>query len=464
MVEHLELTIDELLLDEDNPRLGAARSQSEALEMLVSLNQSHFRNLMISIKENGLDPGDSLYVIEAEIEGDYVVLEGNRRLSAMLVLNNPDMLDSTEVSTSIKKSLARVASGFDRDTVEPIRCVLFPDRDEAHDWIFRRHTGAADGEGRIPWGPTEVQRFTGDRSVLDVIDFVGRNATYTDEEWTSMKSMIESRKSSNLARILESSAGQKHLGISIAAVDDERVPMLSSDPKWALTVIKRIFEDVRDGVVDSRELNKASDIAAYFKGLPKTLQPRKGKKSPLRAFKEINLNGGKTEQKGSATKKAPAKTSRVPRPRKTLAPKSHPFTPPASAKGEQLLREAGMLDADKLKVSAAFVLRAFIELAIDEYMDTNGLPNKEKNSKGIMIDLDLSTRVERVIQDMRTKKLWNSDDLRGFRKHVVNKNAGTSIQSLNDFVHNRFQIPTPDALRSGWDSAVPVFIAAFGKV
>ena len=56
MAEPIELSIDEIVLDEDNPRLGAAGSQSEALELLVKLNQNHFRNMMLSIKDNGLDP------------------------------------------------------------------------------------------------------------------------------------------------------------------------------------------------------------------------------------------------------------------------------------------------------------------------------------------------------------------------------------------------------------------------
>lgn len=464
MVEYLELTIDELLLDEDNPRLGAVSSQSEALEMLVKLNQSHFRNLMISIRDNGLDPGDNLYVIEADDEDDFIVLEGNRRLSAMMVLLNADILDGTDVSVSTKKSLARAAMGFDRDLVEPIRCVQFGSREEANDWIYRRHTGGAEGEGRITWGPTEVQRFTGDRSILDVIDFVGRNAAYSDEEWASTKSMIESRKSSTLSRMIDSGPAKKHLAISIAAGAGEKTPMLGSDPAWALKVLKRIIEDVRDGVVDSRELNKASDIEDYFKGLPTSLQPKKGKKPTLVAFREINLksHGGNGTEAGG--KKAKGKKSGVPRQRKSLAPKKHPFKPPNSPKGEQLLREAGVLDANKFKVSAAFVLRAYLELAINQYMDDNGLPKKEKNKDGNMVDLAMSTRVERVVEDMRTKKLWESGDLRGFKKQIVNTNSPNSLQSLNDFVHNKFQIPTGDALRSGWDSAVPVFIATFGKV
>lgn len=41
MVEYLELSIDELLLDQDNPRLGSVNSQSAALEAIVHLNEAH---------------------------------------------------------------------------------------------------------------------------------------------------------------------------------------------------------------------------------------------------------------------------------------------------------------------------------------------------------------------------------------------------------------------------------------
>jgi hypothetical protein len=130
MVEYLELSVAELLLDEDNPRLGSVASQSEALEEIIRLSDSHFRNMMLSIKENGLDPGDSLYIVAAETGEDFIVLEGNRRLSAMMVLNNPDLLSNTDISDTTKKSLLRASKGFNIGDVEPIRCVLFLTREK----------------------------------------------------------------------------------------------------------------------------------------------------------------------------------------------------------------------------------------------------------------------------------------------------------------------------------------------
>lgn len=462
MVEYLELSINELLLDEDNPRLGSVNSQSAALEAIVHLNEAHFRNLMLSIKNNGLDPGDSLYVIEADGGDDFIVLEGNRRLSALMVLNNPDVLDGTEVPDTVKKSLIRAATGFNRTAIEPIRCVKFEHREDANEWIYRRHTGAVDGEGRIQWGPLEIQRFSGDRSILDVIDFVGRNADYSDDEWESTKSVIESRKSSNLARLLESAPGRKHLGISVSNNDNIKTPMLGSEPEWALNVLRRIIEDVRDGIVDSRDLNKASDIEGYFQNLPKELQPQQGKSRTPRPFKDIDIRKrpAAAAASQSSTKQ---RTKSSPKPRITLAPRRHPFNTPTSTKGESLLREAGSLDANKFTISAAFVLRSFVELAINDYIGLHKIPKSEKNEKGTLVDLDLTQKADKVLKHIVAADSSKNGDLRGFRNNILTKTSTTSIQSLNGFVHNKFQIPTADALRAGWDCSVPIFIAAYGS-
>lgn len=460
MVDYLDLSIDELLLDQDNPRLGAVRNQAEALDKLIKLNPAHFRSLMISIKENGLDPGDRLYIIKGQDEDDYIVLEGNRRLAATRVLANPDVLESTEISSAIRDSLLRAASGFNRDSVEPVRCVVFEGRSEAHDWIYRRHTGAADGEGRINWGSLEIQRFSGDRSILDVIDFVGRNADYSDEEWASTRSTIESKKSTNLARLLESTIGQEHLGITVAKSADERTPMLTSDPKWALAVLKRIIEDVRDGVIDSRSLNKASDIEKYFKDLPIEFQPKKSKKCAPRAFNEINLKAGSAA--AASTQKAKEKKTSTPRPRLSLSPKRHEFKPPASTKGQRLLHEAASIDADRYPISAAFVLRAFIEAALDEYMKKNKMPKVEIAKSGKRSTLTLTQCAERVTQHIESNGLRTKKDLHGFRSRIIAPSSSSSIESLNGFVHNKYQVPTADALRAGWDASVPLFVASFG--
>ena len=460
MVEHIEVGIDELMLDEDNPRLGSSKGQADALEIIFNLNSNHFRNLMKSIKVNGLDPGDSFYVIAGAIEGDFIVLEGNRRTAALKVLANPDVLESTGLSKTDKSGLRRISADFDRTSVEPIRCVEFESREEAHDWIFRRHTGTVEGEGRIQWGPLEIQKFSGDRSTLDILEFIGRNAGFEKAEWDSTKRVIESGKSSTLSRLLQSDYGQRHIGITFTKDDPDRTPLLISEPHWAINVLKKIIMDVRDGQIDSRSINKSSDIQNYFRTFPKDLQPNENRVTP-KAFKDIDIVKQGTQQKAAPT--PPTKTTTTPRARKTLAPKKHPFELPVPTKGQNLRREAQTLDADKFPISSAFLLRAFIELALDEYMIQNKLSKIETNKSGATVELNMTQIAERVIQHIQKYSTFSSSDLRGFRNNILQKTSPISIQSLNGFVHNRFQTPSGSSLRAGWDCSVPIFICAFGS-
>ena len=133
-----------------------------------------------------------------------------------------------------------------------------------------------------------------------------------------------------------------------------------------------------------------------------------------------NLRSGET-----ATAGAPG-----PKPRVTLAPKKHPFQAPTSAKGETLLREAGDLDANRFTLSSAFVLRSFIELAINDYMDAHKIPKSEKNANGNTVELDLTQKTDRVLKSIGAADNSKNADLRGFRNLILAKTSAASIQSF----------------------------------
>ena len=457
MTEHLELSIDELLLDRENPRLGTTGSQSDALAGIIMLNPEYFRNLMASIRDDGLDPGDSLYVVRSEDNSrDFIVLEGNRRLSALKVLNNPDLLAGTNLANSMTKPLVREATGFDRTTVEPIRCVRFDDREDANDWIRRRHTGVAGGEGRIRWKPLDIQRFSNDYTTIDVIDFVGRNAGYSKPEWDKAHKALGGGKSTNLTRLMESAAGQEHLGISAKITGDRKTPILGTEPKWALAVLRRIVDDILSGDIDSRRLNRATDIAKYFASLPQDLQ--RGDKSTVahpKAFRDIRLAGARA----TPPKRPPPRKKSAPRKRKTLAPKTHPFDATSSTKLGMLIAEAGLLNIERLPLSAAFVLRAVVELTVNDYMKKYNLPLGPSGGQ----EFDLTKKASDVVSELISSGKVRGTDLRAFRNRVLTRRSACSIQSLNGFVHNPYDLPSADDLRAGWEACLPVLIATYGS-
>jgi len=465
----MELSVDDLLLDPDNPRIGSADSQAEALEAIVRLDANHFRTMMRSIVDHGLDPGDSLYIInEAEHGGGYTVVDGNRRLAALKVLNEPAVLQGTGLGDTIVKRLAKVAEDFDAASADLISCVLFDTRADADEWILRRHGRGMEGEARIPWGTLEIQRFQKDRTVLDVIDFVERNSTFSNDDWAQIRAEIEA-KPSVLRRFLDSKKGRDWLGMSVKDEGGEKVPVFTQPPKFVLDVLTGIFEGIHAKKIDTRSHNKASEIEAYFDDLPKELHPSaKPSKSPMK-FRDAEVKDDQDrprQKKGGASavaaKTAKGKTTKTKAPRSTLAPSRHNFAQPTTSKGQALVREASRLRLADTPLSAAFVLRAFLQHTLEKYMTDENMPMWETNAKGSSVQLNLSQKAERVVQHLVDNKKATGTDLRGVKRTLTGKTDPASIQALNDYHHDKYDVPAADVLRNAWDTAEPLFIAIYG--
>ena len=124
-----------------------------------------------------------------------------------------------------------------------------------------------------------------------------------------------------------------------------------------------------------------------------------------------------------------------------------------------LLKEAGTLDVGKFPLSCAFVLRAVVELAVNDYLRQNALPLGPQGGP----EFTLTKKAECVVTDLRSSDKVPPSDLRAFRNNLLTRTSACSIQSLNGFVHGPYNLPTADALRAGWEAALPVLIAAYGK-
>jgi hypothetical protein len=159
----IDLNIDQLDLDLENPRIIQAAGQHEAMERIIEDQDFRLANLADSIVEAGsLNPTDRLLVMKSPTNGDkYVVLEGNRRLLALRLLKNPSALSGLDVRSALRARFEAAAEGFDVRTVEPVSCFEVADRAEANVWIQQRHTGANEGRGIVDWSGIAAARFRG---------------------------------------------------------------------------------------------------------------------------------------------------------------------------------------------------------------------------------------------------------------------------------------------------------------
>lgn len=92
------LNIDDLEFDKQNPRLPTTVVTEENAIIEYLATKTGIADLMISIGENGFFQGEAIVVTSAE-NGKYTVLEGNRRLVALKLLQNPRLASNRKSIT-----------------------------------------------------------------------------------------------------------------------------------------------------------------------------------------------------------------------------------------------------------------------------------------------------------------------------------------------------------------------------
>lgn len=110
MARYLEsIDIDRIFLYEENPRHEPIESEPEIIEHLCK-DEAVF-NLARNISEAGTNPLAILGIVQipgsgaSDTKKSYKVLEGNRRVCAIKLLNDPDL-----APPNLRKDFARLAS------------------------------------------------------------------------------------------------------------------------------------------------------------------------------------------------------------------------------------------------------------------------------------------------------------------------------------------------------------------
>jgi hypothetical protein len=145
-IESKRIKIDDLHLDKDNPRLPKSMSNKTEEEIInYFLSEASLLELMLAIGINNFFEGEQLLV--AKEDGKYIVIEGNRRLSAVKLLHNPDL------AKILKGKVQQVLAESKFFPLE-IPCLVFPSRDDILKYLGYRHI-----TGIKPWKLLEKARY-----------------------------------------------------------------------------------------------------------------------------------------------------------------------------------------------------------------------------------------------------------------------------------------------------------------
>lgn len=442
------LKVEDLLLDLDNPRISKSLSQREALQKVIEDQDVKLAALAQSIIQDGLNPMDRLLVIKSGDEaGKFVVLEGNRRLATLKILTNPAVLSSIEIRPALQKRLEALASEFDPASIGSLDCFVLGNRNDGAMWIKQRHTGENEGRGIVNWGGVARARFRGTDPALQALDLVLQFGDLTDEE----KDGIEERfPITTLDRLLSTPAVRAAIGVDILQ------SKLISDlpPSELIKPLRRMVRDLANGTVNVTALKKKEQQLTYIGKLGTDLPDlakASGSPKPVDSLEADDFNPN-PKPKPQPKQQPQPQASPKPRtpPRKTLIPRDCGLSV-TNAKIAEIVKELRGLTLTDYPHAISVLFRVFLEQSTDHYLTSVGIPLQVPTGGGNK-DKKLKAKVQDAVDHMIANGIPKKD-LDGISKGVVDTNNPLCVETLNNYVHNRFYSPRERDLKVAWDNA-----------
>ena len=271
--------VADTILDPENPRIPPAPSTPAQLE-LIRLFCIHYDvySLAKSMTEDGYFPDERIVVTEQD--GSYIVLEGNRRITALKVLMNPDLAPD-----EMKSKFQRLGEVVERKVIAQCDALVAPSRNAATKLILEKHTQ----QSVLSWSPLMKAEFyrkmteQGISSVeiskqynitpSSVQGFLRTSRIYRIALGADLPSHVRELVSdpqkfpiTNLERIYDNWEARKILTLS----DD--LETVSCSPSAFRKALNRMVSDIATGEKDSRSLDNAGNIREYAKQIAEDAQ------------------------------------------------------------------------------------------------------------------------------------------------------------------------------------------------
>jgi hypothetical protein len=446
-----DIAMSKLVVDLGNFRIGDQDHARAAYHAMITEEGGDLVNLAADIIENGLSPSELPIICkDPENNQQYVVLEGNRRLTAIRLMEKPALADGT----TVHPDFVRLSKEYLKAPIKAVHCVELPDKATALLWIERRHRDLG-GRGLSKWGAPATSRadaFKGTvRPSKAVMDFLKAKG--------ELSSQLESRLSkqtTNLDRVFQMPYFESALGVRIGK--DGTIQFGSGDEPKGIKLLNKIVKAMSATDFTVNNIRHVADRQNF-----------------IDSFARAAVVGA-LEQPGSkygavAAKKAPAKTlSRVAASdeRSTLAIKGAAARLNIDdSRLSELYVETLKIQPDALPNTSAVLTRVFIELSTDHFLQVSRVPIDIKHlqkGKRSWSDqgISLVEKIKTVLSQL--DPTGKAPEFKNVRKGLSDDGAIHSINALHEFVHQITADPQPKEIKRIWARWHPYLHALFTKL
>lgn len=427
-----KIKVDDLVLDPKNIRLGTEYSSPDEIINDLFINEDAM-DILENITQNGYFPDEPPVVVKEK--GEFVVLEGNRRVVSLKAMISPGIAPARFISR-IQKLMKNLS---------PITLVtvhVATSRDEAMEYLAAKHTKTT----RKPWSPLRrayfyyaqkengqsveklIERYKG----VDIPDYIKMHEMHNVA--LSLKNISEDTRKkvankstfniSTLERFYSDKYVQEKIGIDFDKKTGEAVIPSSTDFD---KVYSRVIADIASGIATSRkELSKDQDRKKYINSVIQEVLDGK----------DISKRGKKSASSFRPSK--PATGSQ-----KGLIPKSYEDTLNAPGVG-RVLWELQNIDYAKFPNATADLLRTFLEITLKKYLQEIGSMPARSAGKYIYL--------ANVLQKMKSdlQKAVNPGLAQVISEIENNK---WYLDSIN---HNPDVFAVEGRVKDAWDQILPL--------
>lgn len=424
------IEVEKLIVNPENYRFDPVDNQEEAIDLMLEEKGDEIINLAKHIYEYGLDKARDSRVLEIKKEL-FLVLDGNRRVTAIKCLQNPYIVKNE----SLRNKFLKILKGSDSVPLE-INCFIYRNEGEAAEWIKLDHTGKNVGIGQDPWEPSAKERFD--------YKFGGKVSPAMQvlnlfEQETNRAIGKKALKISTVNRIISNPESRSYLGIDVRGGN----VVLTATKKEVIDHLDKLFNKIIVDDVAVKEVYHVPDSIKFMKDLfgdkPKVL-------SKITA---VTPTGG--------IKIAPAKLKSLPKTgsRNTLIPKSC-ILRIHEPKINNIYHELKSIQLDVGTNAIGVLFRVFLETSLDYYASKFGISFGSKTK--------LAGKVTKVTNDLEKRKFATSQQLKDIRS-VTNKGVSIlSIDYFHEYVHSFKTQPVPVDLIYKWDNLQEFFEILWGEV
>jgi hypothetical protein len=443
------LAIKDLILWDENARFPDKYFNTDETELIsYFLSKPDFKIKPLTeaiVKDFDLPQLEKLIVWNDS--GQHIVLEGNRRLTAYKLLNDPELTQDS----SLKKILYELKATVNISDTYNLECLVTDNKEDGFRYIDRKH---ANGNNEVNWQDSERAHYNVRRGSKNQGELLKIGITKIVKELDLPEEMKDQILGSGYVttffRIITTTPAKREYGYAITETGELIIRDPNFNEKLKIIIYSVLNKkDVKGNDVDSRSLNKTEKIEEFIKSV--NVEDSKKVDEEIQKNTREDIFGVKTVSIAAGSKK------------QKILPKStnRSYLIPSSCRLSILetkinniyleLRNDLLLDdSPKAVPNAVGVLfRVFLEISIDYFLEKEGI--------NLPIETKLAGKITKCCDILETKSIATKNQMVNIRKVATDKNHILCIQNFHDYIHSYKTQPSSGDLKLKWDNLEEFF-------